>query len=124
MKGERRREKMLKNLLANLRAGEKVVLSYFPNQYGDNMQDEVLAFEGGQWRLSYINCHSSQMLGLGTCQCHSHAPYGEAVISRKEALRLLEDYVKENKRDERARKAEIAWLEQAIRETAAIAIMN
>lgn len=115
---------MLKNLLSKLQTGEEITLSYIPNQYGEDVRNEVLAFEGGQWRLSYINCHSSQMLGLGTCQCHSHAPYGEAVISRKEALRLLEDYVKENKRDERARKAEIAWLEQAIRETAAIAIMN
>jgi len=106
---------MLKDLLADLRDGKEITLSYITNQRGREIENEILSFGDGKWLLNRINCYSSRSLGLGTCQCHSHDPYGEAVISRKEALRLLEDYVKENKRDKRAREAEIAWLEQAMK---------
>jgi len=108
---------MLKNLLSKLQTGEEITLSYIPNQYGEDVRNEVLAFEGGQWRLSYINCHSSQMLGLGTCQCHSHDPYGENIIPRKEAMKLLKNYIAGQEKDEQNRLQEIAWLEQAISET-------
>ena len=66
----------LKRLLTALKEGHDVVLSTITNQHGEVMDDQAISFREGKWYLEEINCYSSSLLGMGTCQCNSHDPTG------------------------------------------------
>ena len=105
---------MLRELLKKLKEGNEVVLNRTTNQYGETMDDQAISFREGKWYLDMINCHSSSLLGMGTCQCNSHDPTGREEITRKEAINHLKELIKESQEDEKAREREIAWLDRAI----------
>ena len=106
----------LKSHLIALHDGETLVLATKENQYGDQVPVSSIFFEDGRWMKEQINCWSSLDLGLGTCRCNSHPPRLETVISRKEMLSFLRQHLREEREENEARQAEIAWLEKTISE--------
>lgn len=89
------------DIIKNLTNGKVLTLSTIENQYGGEIADEELYInEDGLFEKSYINCYNSSTLNLGTCQCNSHPASMEEVISPKEAMQLIEDYLVEISKEE------------------------
>ena len=59
----------------------KEITIYTRNQYGERIaKEEWILYKKGEklyLHKSWINCWSSEFLGLGTCQCFWHDPYGK-----------------------------------------------
>ena len=74
-----------------------IILETFEN-IGETYPYEWVRFnkESGLWYRGQVTCMSSVCYG-GTCQCHSHSPEEEWVISRKEVKRLLQEALDEGK---------------------------
>lgn len=106
---------MLTQILSDLREGKALTLNSRPNQYNEEITTEELSFSGGEWHISEL-CSSSKDYGLGTCNCHSHDPWYTYKISRECTLTRIRHYIQRQQADEARRRAEIAWLDQAIAE--------
>lgn len=104
----------LKGLLAQLREGQDVVLGYVENQHGEQISSAFLGFRDGEWELVKLNCFSSKWNGMGICNCISHSIYESDAITRRQALAELRLLIEKERRGTTSKRAEIAWLEQAI----------
>jgi len=104
----------LKEHLIALKQGDEIVLHKLKTQFGDKVPNISIFFQNGRWMHRTINCFSSLELGLGACGCYSHPPYKEERISRKEMLSYLRQHLREEKEEDQARQAEIAWLDEQI----------
>lgn len=109
----------LLGLLRNIRDGGYVYNGTIVDQWGNPINDNRLSFREGQWLMKSITCFGSAELGLGTCQCASHEPWREEVVSRATALEHIRAVLASIGGDEAARAAEIKWLERAISECVA-----
>lgn len=109
---------MLREVLMALKNGDRLALDTAKNQYGETVVVDALYFEEGQWIRGQLNCWSSRDFGFGTCQCFSHDPWVKYPISRKEALQHIRSYLERQEQEEKARQAEIEWLDKTIAELA------
>lgn len=99
------------NYLLALKAGESIILESRKNQHGETIPTAWLQFDKGMWVFGEIQCLSSSWYGLGTCQCNSHEPADEDVVSRQYALQLLRDKAFTECKTEEERQIETDWLE-------------
>jgi len=66
-----------------------IVLSTITNQYGEEIEERKIYFDGEFWKEESINCYSSSDLGLGTCRCINHPAIREEIVSRDYVLSII-----------------------------------
>jgi len=79
------------SLSSLVRQRKVLVLSWLHTQFGEEIADRRLSYEGGRIILTEIACPSSRDLGMGTCYCYSHPTWREYEISRKVALDMIRE---------------------------------
>lgn len=95
------------DIIKNLTNGESLILSTITNQFGEEVNDlELYINSNGLFEKSYINCYSSSEFGLGTCQCNSHPASMEEIISPKEAMELVNNFIIKNKEENELKQKE------------------
>ena len=109
----------LLEVLEALKRGEWLVLSVWDSPCAAPVTQTALEFSDGVWQQFELNCTSSSMLGLGTCNCVSHAPYIAHRVTRQQALAIIRGYLAAQRAEWQARQAEITWLDAQIAQLAA-----
>ncbi len=74
-----------------VRQKKVLVLSWLDTQFGEEIADRRLTYEGGRIILTEIACLSSRDLSMGTCYCYSHPTWREYEISRRDALDMIRE---------------------------------
>lgn len=70
-----------------------IVLEKTKNQYGEEVILHSIYYDEqkGYWKEHRVNCLSSSWLGLGNCNCVSHEPEEEWIITRSAVKAILEE---------------------------------
>jgi len=67
-----------------------LIFDEIENQYGEIIPEQ-LYLENGKWYCEKVNCYSSELLGLGSCQCVSHDPIDKFEVSREFVLEMIQE---------------------------------
>ena len=105
-------------IIRDLTNGGSLVLDTIINQYGEEIPESELYINSeGLFELWWINCHSSDIFGLGTCNCVSHKASESFCVTPEAALEYIKKYIEEQEkneyRKENERKIIAMWLAQA-----------
>ncbi len=94
IKKREKKEKEILNKLKKLGLKNEIVLNTRENQYGQEIKDKWIEvdFENGKIYYAEINCLSSSLLNLGTCQCVSHKPITKKEIDIMDLYFFMEKY--------------------------------
>lgn len=68
------------------------------NQFGETIVTKYISPSSGkefEFELVYLNCHSSEQEGMGTCQCSNHPTWESKKITAKEVLENVRNAVME-----------------------------
>ena len=93
---------------------------YVRNQFGDDVLEYCVIFDGDKWYEEWLNCYSSQDLGFGTCQCQTHSTYKERRLSRQEVIYRLGKEITKLTKQEREDLNKVNSFEENIREKVAL----
>jgi len=67
-----------------------MILKTIKNQWGQEIPTEDIQWDGGPaWVRRTLTCHSSELLGLGTCACVSHNPYHYEDLTSSEVREII-----------------------------------
>jgi len=110
-------EKCLEEVVKFLKKEKKtLVLKKIENQYGEMVAESFLEWKDDDIYLHELNCYSSNILGLGTCQCVSHPTYVSFPVSAIEFFEHILQYLQENIEHIKARSEELEEIEKISKE--------